>query len=97
MVIIQRSLQSLFAGKYPHVEFVPEKIDYLATNHLYFSGANVGALDSKKYTPLMEAAAWKNDELFMKMVEEDSAAVEKTLFHAAKLPDPNTIRVSKLL
>ena len=45
----------------------------------------------------MEAAAWKNDELFMKMVEEDSAAVEKTLFHAAQLPDPNTIRVSKLL
>ena len=45
----------------------------------------------------MEAAAWKNDELFTKIVEEDSAAVEKTLFHAAKMPDPNTIRVSKLL
>ena len=62
-----------------------------------FRGANVGALDSKKYTPLMEAAARENDELFMRIVDEDSAAVEKTLFHAAKLTDPNTIRVSKLL
>ena len=45
----------------------------------------------------MEAAARENDELFMRIVDEDSAAVEKTLFHAAKLTDPNTIRVSKLL
>ena len=45
----------------------------------------------------MEAAAWENEELFIRMVNEDSAAVEKTLFRAAKLPAPNTIRVSKFL
>lgn len=45
----------------------------------------------------MEAAAWENEELFIRMVNEDSAAVEKTLFRAARLPAPNTIRVSKFL
>ena len=42
----------------------------------------------------MVAAAWKNEGLFRRMVADDSASVGKTLFHAAKLPDPNTIRVS---
>lgn len=51
-------------------------------------------MDRKNYTPLMVAAAWKNDGLFRRMVADDIASVEKTLFHAAKLPDLNTIRVS---
>ena len=45
----------------------------------------------------MEAAARENEELFIRMVNEDSAAVEKTLFHAAKLPASNAIRVRKFL
>ena len=43
----------------------------------------------------MVAAANKNDELFKIMMSEDIVAVQKTLFHAANLPDPNTVRVSE--
>lgn len=45
----------------------------------------------------MVAASWNKDELFRKMMDEDSTSVHKTLFQAAKLPDLNTIRVSEYL
>ena len=45
----------------------------------------------------MVAAAWDKDDLFRRMMDEDSASVHKTLFQAAKLPDLNTIRVSEYM
>lgn len=68
--------------------------------YLYFSGADVGALDSKKYTPLMVAAAWKNDGLFREMMDGNIAAVQKTLFQAAYSCDAtslNFLRVNVLV
>ena len=65
---------------------------------LWFSGADVGALDSKKYTPLMVAAAWNNDALFREMMDKDMAAVEKSSFNAACVcdkPSLNFLRVSQ--
>ena len=67
-------------------------------------GADVGALDRKKYTPLMVAAAWKNtaawenDVLFRKLINEDRAAVEKSIFLALRLHESirlSTIKVSE--
>ena len=67
-------------------------------------GADVGAQDSKKYTPLMVAAAWKNaaawenDELFRKLINKDRAALEKSIFLAVRLHEVtrlNTIKVSE--
>ena len=67
-------------------------------------GADVGALDSKKYTPLMvaaawlNAAAWENDVLFRKLINENRAAVEKTIFLAVRLHEAirqSTIKVSE--
>ena len=43
----------------------------------------------------MEAAARKNDELFRRMMDEGSLDAKKTLLQAARLPDPNTIKVSE--
>jgi len=69
-----------------------------------FRGADVGALDSKKYTPLIVAAAWKNaaawenDVLFRKLINKDRAAVEKSIFLAVRLHESirlSTIKVSK--
>ena len=63
-----------------------------------FSGADVGALDSKKCTPLMVAAAWKNDVLLTEMMDKDMAAVEKSSFNAAYVCDTvslNFLRVSQ--
>ena len=54
-------------------------------------------MDTKNYTPLMVAAAWNNDELFQKMMDDNSASVYQTLFQAAKLPDLTTIRASEYL
>jgi len=65
---------------------------------LCFSQADVGALDSTNYTPLMVAAAWKNERLFTEMMEKDIAAVKKTWFQAVYLCDNtslNFLRVSK--
>lgn len=59
--------------------------------YLYFSGADVGALDNKKYTPLMVAAAWENDGLFREMMDGNIAAVEKTLFQAAYSCDATSL------
>ena len=69
-----------------------------------FRGADVGALDSKKYTPLMVAAAWQNavawenDVLFRKLINKDRAAVEKSIFLAVRLHESlrlSTIKVSE--
>ena len=68
-----------------------------------FRGADVGAQDNKKYTPLMEAAAWRNtsawenDVLFKRLINKDRAAMEKSIFLAVGLHEPtrlNTIKVS---
>ena len=73
-------------------------------NIFIFRGADVGALDRKKYTPLMVAAAWKNtaawedDVLFRKLINEDRAAVEKSIFLALRLHESirlSTIKVSE--
>ena len=73
-------------------------------NIFIFRGANVGALDRKKYTPLMVAAAWQNtaawedDVLFRKLINEDRAAVEKSIFLALRLHESirlSTIKVSE--
>ena len=65
---------------------------------LCFSQADVGALDSTNYTPLMVAAAWRNIRLFTEMMEKDIAAVKKTWFQAIYLCDNTSLyflRVSK--
>ena len=73
-------------------------------NIFIFRGADVGALGRKKYTPLMVAAAWKNtaawedDVLFRKLINEDRAAVEKSIFLALRLHESirlSTIKVSE--
>ena len=73
-------------------------------NIFIFRGADVGALDRKKYTPLMVAAAWKitaaweDDVLFRKLINEDRAAVEKSIFLALRLHESirlSTIKVSE--
>ena len=73
-------------------------------NKFVFRGADVGALDTKKYTPLMVAAAWKNtaawenDVLFRKLINKDRAAVEKSIFLAVRSHESirlSTIKVSE--
>ena len=73
-------------------------------NIFVFRGADLGALNNKKYTLLMVAAAsknaavWGNDVLFRKLIYKDRAAVEKSIFLAVELHQPtrlNTIKVSE--
>ena len=74
-------------------------------HHIFiFRGADIGALDKKKYTPLMVAAAWQNaaswenDALFKKLINKDRDAVEKSIFLAVRLHGStrlSTIKVSK--
>ena len=63
---------------------------------LWFSGADVGALDSRKYTPLMVAAAWNNDALLREMMDKDMAAVEKLSFNAAYACDKRRLNFLKV-
>lgn len=71
-------------------------------NIFIFRGADVGALNSKKYTPLMVAAAWKNaafwdnDVLFRKMIDIDRAAVAKSIFLAVRLHEPTGLKTIKV-
>lgn len=58
-----------------------------------FSQADVGAPDSTNYTPLMEAVAWKNEQLFREMMDKDieCVAVKKTWFYAVILCDDTSL------
>ena len=58
----------------------------------YSRKGDLGALDKNDLTPILTAAAYKNDDAFNTMVEKGGDSLKSTLFQAAKKPDTSNIQ-----